>query len=173
VAFESWNVYLPFLNAMQSSYISAMHTSLLSFDIAVIIPGCHVPVSPVVIIEYGCSNYTSTARVAHQSIRHYLCLFSEWYVRVGSLWVHRPRPFKTGLPFLWRFIVSEHPLPPIQKNRGTNTICGYHKPDIFRPLSIVCVNRASGSWKWLCQCICWFIPNVWMSTRSTVWPARR
>jgi hypothetical protein len=62
MAFESWNVYLPFLNAMLSGHISAMHTSLISFDIAVIMLGCHEPLPSVVIIEHGCSNYTSTAR---------------------------------------------------------------------------------------------------------------
>ena len=43
-----------------------------------------------------------------------------------------PSPFALSrrvLPFLWRFIVSEHPLPSSQKIRGINTIYGYHKPE--------------------------------------------
>jgi hypothetical protein len=76
-AFENWNVSLPFLNAMLSDHISAMHTSSVSFDIAVIMLGRHVPLPSVVIIEHGCSNYTFDDQGRHQSIRHYLCPFSE------------------------------------------------------------------------------------------------
>jgi hypothetical protein len=62
-------IAIPQCHAVLSGHISAMHTSLVtslvSFDIDVIMLGCHVPLTSVVIIEleHGCSNHTSTARV--------------------------------------------------------------------------------------------------------------